>query len=217
MVLDSGDGVSHAVPVYEGFEMRNSIRRIDIAGRDVTEYLQMLLRKSGYVFHTSAEREVVKQIKEKCCYVSVDPAREEKEWMGLGMAGLGGAAGDGRVGGGSKGEGKMVEYTLPDGHKLKVRFSIALLRLHMGFTFPPTTRRVSRDSTQLTRIQLAQERFRAPEILFNPSHIGLEYEGLPSLLVSAINRSDMDLRKDLFKNILLSGGRSHSFSRYCPY
>jgi centractin len=100
IVLDSGDGVSHAVPVYEGFAMPSSIRRIDIAGRDITEYLQMLLRKSGYVFHTSAEKEVVRHIKETACYITRDPKREEKEWAGAKQ--------------------EPFEYTLPDGHKLKV-------------------------------------------------------------------------------------------------
>lgn len=105
IVLDSGDGVSHAVPVYEGFAIQNSIRRIDVAGRDVTEYMQTLLRKSGYVFHTSAEKEVVRMIKEKTGYVAHDPVKEEKEWAGAG----------------ARMEGKTVEYTLPDGMKLKVR------------------------------------------------------------------------------------------------
>lgn len=103
-MLDSGDGVSHAVPVYEGFAMPSSIRRIDVAGRDVTEHLQLLLRKSGYVFHTSAEKEVVRMIKEKTSYVALDPKKEEKEW----------SANAGRV------ESKAVDYILPDGNKLKV-------------------------------------------------------------------------------------------------
>jgi actin-related protein len=107
IVLDSGDGVSHAVPVYEGFAIPNSIRRIDVAGRDVTEHLQTLLRKSGYIFHTSAEKEVVRQIKEKTSYVALDPRKEEKEW----------AAGGGRQ------NDKTVEYVLPDGQKLKVGVS----------------------------------------------------------------------------------------------
>lgn len=105
MVLDSGDGVSHAVPVYEGFAVPSSIRRIDVAGRDITEYLQLLLRKSGYVFHTSAEKEVVRMIKEKTSYVAADPKKEEKEWASTG----------------GRAEGKTVEYTLPDGNKVKVR------------------------------------------------------------------------------------------------
>lgn len=104
IVLDSGDGVSHAVPVYEGFAMPNSIRRMDVAGRDVTEHLQTLLRKSGYVFHTSAEKEVVRQIKEKTSYVALDPAKEEKEWHGSATMIAN----------------KSAEYTLPDGQKLKV-------------------------------------------------------------------------------------------------
>lgn len=107
VVLDAGDGVSHAVPVYEGFAMPNSIRRIDVAGRDVTEHMQMLFRKSGLVFHTSAEKEVVRMIKEKTCYVALDPKKEDREW----------AQSNGRA------EGKVLDYVLPDGQKIKVRTS----------------------------------------------------------------------------------------------
>ena len=64
VVLDAGDGVTHAVPIYEGFAMPHSIMRTDIAGRDVTRYLRLLLRKEGQDFHTSAELEIVKTIKE---------------------------------------------------------------------------------------------------------------------------------------------------------
>lgn len=64
MVLDAGDGVTHAVPIYEGFAIPHSIMRVDIAGRDVSRYLRLLLRKEGYDFHTSAEFEVVRTIKE---------------------------------------------------------------------------------------------------------------------------------------------------------
>jgi len=105
VVLDAGDGVSHAVPVYEGFAIPSSIRRIDVAGRDVTEHLQTLLRKSGYIFHTSAEKEEVRAIKEKTSYVALDPRKEEKDWTSTG----------------GRQEGRLVEYTLPDGQKLKVR------------------------------------------------------------------------------------------------
>ncbi|PUU83189.1 actin family [Tuber borchii] len=153
IVLDSGDGVSHAVPVYEGFAMPSAIRRIDVAGRDVTENLQVLLRKSGAIFHTSAEKEVVRTMKEKTCYIALDPKKEEKEWAGGGT-------------------GRIEEYKLPDGHILK----------------------------------LGSERFRAPEILFDPEIIGLEYPGIHQIVVDAINRTDMDLRMELFGNIVLSGG-----------
>ncbi|KAG9204422.1 hypothetical protein B5807_11424 [Epicoccum nigrum] len=154
LVLDSGDGVTHAVPVYQGFSIPNSIRRIDVAGRDVTEHLQMQLRKGGHIFHTSAEKEIVKSIKESTGYVALDIVKEEKDWAG------------------SRSEGKSIDYTLPDGQKLKI----------------------------------GAERFRAPEILFNPELIGLEYPGVHQIVVEAIQRTDMDLRKALYGNIVLSGG-----------
>jgi centractin len=149
IVLDSGDGVTHAVPVYEGFALPNAIRRVDIAGRDVTEYLQLLLRKSGYKFTTTAEKEVVRIIKEKTCYVATNPAKEEKDMNG-----------------------KFEDFTLPDGNVVK----------------------------------LGTERFKAPEILFNPELIGLEYAGIHQVVVDSINRVDLDLRKSLYANVVLSGG-----------
>ena len=160
LVLDCGDGVSHAVPVYDGFAVPSSIRRIDVAGRDITEQLQLLLRKSGHVFHTSAEKEIVRLMKEKISYVALDPRKEEKDWTT----------------GVWKAEKKEIDYTLPDGHKIKI----------------------------------GPERFRAPEILFDPELIGLEYQGVHQMVVDAINRTDMDLRKNLFGNIVLSGGTTLS-------
>nr|GAT44200.1 predicted protein [Mycena chlorophos] len=149
IVIDSGDGVTHAVPVFEGFSMPHAIRRVDVAGRDVTDYLQLLLRKSGHHLHTTAEREVVRTIKEKCCYVALNPAKEEKD-----------------------AQGRVEEFRLPDGNV----------------------------------VQLGNERFKAPEILFNPELIGQEYAGVHQVVVDSINRVDLDLRKALFSNIVLSGG-----------
>ncbi|KAF9456550.1 actin-related protein [Collybia nuda] len=149
IVLDSGDGVTHAVPVFEGFSMPHAIRRVDVAGRDVTDHLQLLLRKSGHHLHTTAEREVVRTIKEKCCYVALNPVKEEKDTLG-----------------------RTEDFRLPDGNI----------------------------------VQLGPERFRAPEILFNPELIGQEYAGVHQVVVDSINRVDLDLRKSLFSNIVLSGG-----------
>lgn len=78
VVLDSGDGVTHAVPIYEGFSLPHSIIRSDLAGRDVTKYLQLLLRREGFIFKTTAETEIVKSIKERMCYLSLN-AKDESE------------------------------------------------------------------------------------------------------------------------------------------
>lgn len=101
IVLDSGDGVTHAVPVFEGFSMPHAVRRVDVAGRDVTDHLQLLLRKAGHHLHTTAEREVIRTIKEKCCYVALNPVKEEKDSLG-----------------------RSEEFRLPDGNTVQVRSQI---------------------------------------------------------------------------------------------
>jgi len=75
-VLDSGDGVSHVIPVYEGMIQENAIKRLNIAGRHVTEYLIKLLMLRGYAFNSSADFEMVREIKEEMCYVSINLKKE---------------------------------------------------------------------------------------------------------------------------------------------
>lgn len=70
-MLDSGDGVTHVVPIFDGYALPHAYGRVDLAGRDVTRHLQLLLRKSGMIFETSGEFEIVKKIKEKRCLLSI--------------------------------------------------------------------------------------------------------------------------------------------------
>ncbi|MFX1279087.1 MAG: actin, cytoplasmic 2 [Promethearchaeota archaeon] len=151
-VIDIGDGVSHIVPIYEGFALNHAIERIDLAGRDVTIYLQRLLRQNGFSFISSSEKEVVREIKEKLCYVALDPEKEillSKRVTGM-----------------------EKSYMLPDGETIKIGI----------------------------------ERFLAPESFFNPSVLGKELLPLDDAIVGAISECDMDLRRDLYSNIVLSGG-----------
>ncbi|EWC91068.1 hypothetical protein PFNF54_00035 [Plasmodium falciparum NF54] len=150
-VLDCGDGVCHCVSIYEGYNITNTITRTDVAGRDITNYLSFLLRKNGHLFNTSSEMEVVKNMKENCCYVSFNMNKEKNS---------------------SEKAVTTLPYILPDG----------------------------------SQILIGSERYRAPEVLFNPSILGLEYLGLSELIVTSITRADMDLRKTLYSHIVLSGG-----------
>jgi actin len=70
LVCDSGDGVTHTIPVFEGFSIPHAILKMEIAGRALTNFMQKLLQAEGESFTSSAELEIVKDIKEKLCFVS---------------------------------------------------------------------------------------------------------------------------------------------------
>jgi len=78
IILDSGDGVTHCIPIFEDFILPQNIKRLDIAGRHITEYLIKLLQMKGYSFNSSADFELVREIKEKYCFVSCDIDSDRK-------------------------------------------------------------------------------------------------------------------------------------------
>ena len=100
VVVDSGDGVSHIVPVWEGVCPPNLIKRLNVAGRHITRYMIKLLQLRGYAFNRTADFETVRDIKEKLCYVAYDLDLEKR--LGLETTTL------------------ISKYTLPDGRVIKV-------------------------------------------------------------------------------------------------
>ena len=146
--IDSGENTS-IVPIFDGYPISFFSRKLNIGGKDLTNYLAILLEERGLRFSTWAEKEIVKAIKEKACYLALDYQEELK----------------------------MVEpydYELPDG----------------------------------THLIIKDQRIRCPEALFNPEKLGKDDIGLGQLCHDVIRSCDIDIRKDMYNCIVLSGGNT---------
>eukprot|EP00928_Gymnodinium_smaydae_P080573 TRINITY_DN64241_c0_g1_i1.p1 TRINITY_DN64241_c0_g1~~TRINITY_DN64241_c0_g1_i1.p1 ORF type:complete len:388 (+),score=73.48 TRINITY_DN64241_c0_g1_i1:107-1270(+) len=145
VVLDSGEGVTHTIPIFDGFGMPYCINRLDLAGRELNVLLAKLMAQEGVSLTTTEEQHQTRLIKEKHCYVALEPTSEFCE---------------------------SVAYKLPDGRELTI----------------------------------CEERWKCPEALFTPQLCGLEAIGVAGMVWESISRCEIDLRKQLLSNVVLSGG-----------
>jgi actin len=154
VIIDSGHGSTHCVPIFEGYAFPHAILKTPIGGKDLTDYFMKILVEKGFNFFSQGEKELLKKIKEEACYISMDYDKDLKECTKNGSADM--------------------KYELPDGNE----------------------------------IVLGTERFRCPEILFKPNLLGSEHIGIHETCYQSIMKSDMDIRKDFYSNIILTGGNS---------
>jgi len=152
VVLDSGDGITHTVPIYEGYAMPHSIKKMNFAGQDVTKYLVEILKENDINLSTPAEIDCAQAMKEQLCYVARDFEGELKMFD----------------------DHQFKDFTLPDGHT----------------------------------IGIGNQLIRATELLFNPKlHPDMkDAPGVHELIRECVMRCDVEVRKELYQSILLSGG-----------
>ncbi|XP_075395371.1 actin-related protein T1-like [Tenrec ecaudatus] len=79
LVVDSGHGVTCTVPVFEGHALPHAVSTLNVSGNDLTEYLTWILLTRGYSHYSAINKAVVEDIKEKLCYVALDPGKEPKK------------------------------------------------------------------------------------------------------------------------------------------
>jgi len=158
-VIDSGDGVTHVIPVADGYVIGSSIKHIPLAGRDITAFVQNLLRERGEQVPPAESLEVAKKIKESYSYVCPDIVKE---------------------------------YAKYDAEPSKW---IKQYEGKESVTKKPYT------------CDVGYERFLGPEIFFNPEIFSSDFlTPLPKVVDDTIQTCPIDVRRGLYKNIVLSGG-----------
>ncbi|KAL5322481.1 hypothetical protein ACEPPN_010454 [Leptodophora sp. 'Broadleaf-Isolate-01'] len=189
-VVESGHTSTHIVPIQEGYSVPHAITRLDFAGKDLTEYFTRILSERGYFFRSATERDYIPHLKEELCYAALDFEHElaasspEPPWS-LSR--------------------KKREPSLPTATSIDVG-TISSINSAILAAPSPASFEKSYQLPDGRIITIADERFRTPEALFQPSVMGFESPGIHVALWNSIMKFDPAVREVLFGNIVLAGG-----------
>eukprot|EP00419_Tripos_fusus_P063283 CAMPEP_0172927736 /NCGR_PEP_ID=MMETSP1075-20121228/217620_1 /TAXON_ID=2916 /ORGANISM="Ceratium fusus, Strain PA161109" /LENGTH=336 /DNA_ID=CAMNT_0013789005 /DNA_START=42 /DNA_END=1050 /DNA_ORIENTATION=- len=185
IVMDAGDGVSHTVPIYEGYALPHAILRLDLAGRDLTEYLMKILTERGYSFTTTAEREIVRDIKVRssACDLAVGLAgRDLTEYLMKILTERGYSFTT------------TAEREIVRDIKEKLSYVAVDFDTEMKASTDGSDNEKSYELPDGNIITVGSERFRCPEVLFQPSLVGKEASGIHDTTFQSIMKCDVDIR-----------------------
>ncbi|KAL8731984.1 MAG: hypothetical protein Q9181_004121 [Wetmoreana brouardii] len=195
LVIDSGFSHSTVTPLYKGRPIHQAIRRLDVGGKLLTNYLKELLSIRHY--NLMNEDHLVNEAKETICFVSNDFRHDlESIWKGASKNGR-------RIGEDQRDI--LVDYVLPDyntgtkGHMRSHDPSLAARVKKMGAMANPGG--VVEDF-----MTLGNERFAVPELLFNPTDVGMKEAGLPETVMQSLSGLPQGLWPAMLANVLVVGG-----------
>ncbi|PYH72561.1 actin family protein, partial [Aspergillus vadensis CBS 113365] len=196
LVVDSGYSHTTVTPIYKGQPLQRAIRRLDLGGKHLTNYLKEMVSVRQY--NMVDETYIMNEVKEAVCFVSNNFVGDmEQTWKGNRKRGLPDPS-----------EGVMVDYVLPDpnaGKKGFMRPHDALLnaKKRKGGLSGASAEALSEDA-----LVLGNERFAVPEILFTPSDIGMKQAGIPDIIMQSLSVLPTGLHPAFLANVLVVGGNA---------
>jgi actin-related protein len=151
LVVDMGAANIRITPIYKSFVISHAVKFLNLGGNVLDKFMSTKLEEIGMATKSSSEQNLVRLLKERACFTSLDFDTDMKNKDKF-----------------------LKEYALPDS----------------------------------TTIEIGQERFLIPELLFNPTLNSIESESIVEGIVNAIESCDIDIRRELLYNIFLTGGTS---------
>lgn len=197
MLVDSGHSHTTVTPLIRGRPIHPAIRRLDVGGKLMTNYLVRLLSLRHYDMRNDTY--IVNEMKEQACYMSLDFKGDlEKTWKGT----RGERRPDYMDGGGI-----AKDYVLPDFHTR----SKGIVREYDPSQASRAKKLAARAAGEISEdvLTLRNERFTVPELLFHPSDIGLRQSGIANLVVESLQVLPVGLWPGLLANIIVVGGNAH--------
>jgi len=157
-VIDAGDGVTHVIPVSDGYVVGSCIKHIPLAGSDITKFILQLLRDRAEPIPPEDVKLVARRVKEQFCYTCPDIVKEYAKY-----------------------DADPKRFQVYEGRHPK--------------------------TGQPYKIDVGYERFLGPELFFNPEIYGTQnVTPLPELVDQCIQNCPIDTRRQLYRNVVLSGG-----------